>query len=64
MKKLAITALVAAGMLTAAVPAADASTPVGVCASVSELFETANVQAPPTPPAVGTVYRAVCKVTG
>jgi hypothetical protein len=63
MKKIAIAALIAAGALTATAPA-DASTPLGVCASVAEMFETANVQAPPTPPEVGTVYRAVCKVTG
>ena len=65
MRRLAIATLIAAGLAGASAPSANAADPiVQPCASVSEMFEDANVQAPPTHPAVGTVYRAVCKVTG
>ena len=64
MRRLAVAALVVAAGLAGA-PAADAADPiVQPCASVSEMFETANVEMPPTHPLAGTAYRAVCKVTG
>ena len=64
MRKLAIVVLIAAGTLATSATANAADPIVGPCAKVSELFETANVDAPPTHPAVGTAYRTVCAVTG
>ena len=65
MRKLGIAIVLAAGTAGAFAPSAGAADPiVGPCQSISEMFETANVQMPPTHPVVGTVYQAVCKVTG
>ena len=65
MRKLAVAALLAAGITSASASPANAADPiVQPCASVSEMFEDANVQMPPTHPAAGTAYRAVCKITG
>ena len=69
MKKLGIVAALAAGVMGAAAPAAIAGGPeVAPCATVSELFETANVQVEPLPEPLGstagTVYRTTCSITG
>ena len=64
MRKLAIAALIAAGTLTTTATANAADPILGPCATVSELFETANIQMEPTHPAVGAAYQTVCRVTG
>ena len=72
MKRLGIAALAAASVFGVSAGSASASEGppevVAVCASISELFETANVQMDPLPEPLGStagaVYGAVCRVTG
>jgi hypothetical protein len=71
MKKLGIAALLAAGVLGVGAPSAMAGGPDlgdGPCATVSEMFETANVHVDPLPEPLGSVagtaVQRVCRVAG
>lgn len=71
MKRVGIAALAAMSLLGAGAQSAQAGPPeleLGVCQSVSEMFETMYVYMEPLPEPVGSTvgaaYRRVCKVTG